>query len=88
MTTLLERAWRRRRGSREVDQNAWPSGCLMNFMLKRDGKKRSPNRRTFLRKLADEALNDKRKGNTAPLDPDRLCIVDKPTLLGCHDDLP
>jgi len=72
MTTLLEKAFKKTGRLPEVEQNALAKWVLDELHSETKWQSTFAESEDLLEKLADEALEDKRKGKTAPLDPDRL----------------
>jgi hypothetical protein len=72
MTTLLEKAFKKAGRLPEVDQNALAKWVLDELHSETKWQRTFAESEDILDKLADEALEDKRKGKTTPLDPGRL----------------
>jgi len=72
MTNLLERAFEEASRLPEVEQNALAKWMLEELHSERQWAKRFAESEDVLDKLADEALEDKRRGKTMRLDPNRL----------------
>ncbi|MBT9143293.1 MAG: hypothetical protein DDT29_01692 [Dehalococcoidia bacterium] len=72
MTKLLEKAFREAARLPEIDQNALAKWVLDELHSEARWQRAFAESEDILEKLADEALEDKRKGRTTPLDPHRL----------------
>ena len=72
MTKLLEKAFEEASRLPEVDQNALAKWVLDELHSERAWEKAFAESDDALEKLADEAIAEKRKGKTIPLDLDRL----------------
>jgi hypothetical protein len=72
MTTLLEKAFKEASMLSEVDQNALAKWVLDELHSESKWQKKFGETENILEKLADEAIEDKRKGKTTPLDQNRL----------------
>jgi hypothetical protein len=72
MTKLLEKAFEEASKLPEVDQNALAKWVLDELRSERGWEKAFAESEDVLEKLADEAMAEKRKGKTIPLDLDRL----------------
>jgi len=72
MTTLLEKAFTEAARLPEVDQNALAKWVLDELHSEAKWQRTFGESEDVLEKLADEAIEDKRKGKTTPLDPNRL----------------
>ena len=72
MTKLLKRAFEEASRLPEMDQNALAKWVLGELHSERAWSKSFAESEDVLEKLADEALTEKRKGETAPLNLDRL----------------
>lgn len=72
MTTLLEKAFKEASRLSEIDQNALAKWVLSELHSEAKWRRRFAESEDVLEKLADEALEDKQKGRTAPLDHGRL----------------
>lgn len=72
MTTLLEKAFKEASRLPEVDQNALAKWVLDELHSESKWQKKFGESEDILEKLADEAIEDKRKGKTTPLDQNRL----------------
>jgi hypothetical protein len=72
MTQLLENAFAEASQLPEPDQNALAQWLLDEIHSERRWTKAFAASEDILEKLADEALAEKRKGNTSPLDIERL----------------
>ena len=72
MTTLLENAFEEASKLPETDQNALAKWLLDELHSERRWAAAFAESEDVLEKLADEALEEKRKGKTTPLDLDRL----------------
>ncbi|MDP2644320.1 MAG: hypothetical protein Q8P24_05230 [Desulfobacterales bacterium] len=72
MTTLLEKAFKEAATLPEVDQNALAKWVLDELHSEMKWQRTFGESEDILEKLADEALEDKRKGKTTPLDPNCL----------------
>jgi hypothetical protein len=72
MTQLLENAFAEASQLPESDQNVLAQWLLDEIRSERRWTKAFAASEDVLEKLADEALADKRKGNTSPLDIERL----------------
>ena len=72
MTNLLERAFEEASRLPEVEQNALAKWVLEELHSERQWAKTFAESEDVLDKLADEALEDKRRGKTMRLDPNRL----------------
>lgn len=72
MTKLLEKAFEEASRLPEADQNALAKWVLDELHSERAWEKTFAEPEDVLEKLADEAIAEKRKGKTIPLDLDRL----------------
>lgn len=72
MTKLLEKAFKEAARLPEVEQNALAKWLLEELHSERQWARAFSESEDVLELLADEALTEKRKGKTAPLDIDRL----------------
>ena len=72
MTKLLKKAFEEASRLPEMDQNALAKWVLEELHYERAWSKSFAESEDVLEKLADEALAEKRKGETVPLDLDRL----------------
>jgi hypothetical protein len=72
MTKLLEKAFQEASRLPEVDQNALAKWVLDGLRSERAWEKAFAESEDILDKLADEAIEERRKGRTIPLDLDRL----------------
>lgn len=72
MTKLLEKAFEEASRLPEVAQNALAKWVLDELQSERGWEKAFAESEDVLDKLADEAIAEKRKGKTIPLDLDRL----------------
>ena len=72
MTKLLEKAFEEASRLPETDQNALAKWVLDELHSERAWAKSFAGSEDVLEKLADEAITEKRRGETAPLDIDRL----------------
>ncbi len=72
MTKLLKKAFDEASRLPETEQNAFAKWLLDELHSEREWAKTLAESEDVLEKLADEALEEKRKGKTKPLNPDRL----------------
>lgn len=72
MTKLLERAFEEASRLSEVEQNALAKWVLDELRSERKWAKAFAESEDVLERLADEAIEEKRKGRTTPLDLNRL----------------
>ena len=72
MTKLLEKAFTEASRLPEIDQNALAKWVLNELQSEKIWEKSFAESEDVLERLADEAINEKRKGKTIPLDLDRL----------------
>ena len=72
MTKMLEKAFQEASRLPEVDQNALAKWVLDELRSERAWEKTFAESEDILDKLADEAIEERRKGRTIPLDLDRL----------------
>ena len=72
MTKLLERAFEEASRLPEVEQNALAKWLLDELHSERQWARAFAESEDVLERLADEALDEKRRGRTTPLDLDRL----------------
>jgi len=72
MTKLLEKAFEEASRLPEMDQNALAKWVLDELQSERAWVKTFAESEDVLEKLADEAIAEKRKGKTIPLDLNRL----------------
>jgi len=72
MTKLLEKAFEEASRLPEMDQNALAKWVLDVLNSESAWSKSFAESEDVLEKLADEAISEKRKGKTAPLDLNRL----------------
>ncbi len=72
MTKLLEKAFREASRLPEVAQNAFAKWLLDELRSEAKWGRAFADSEDVLEKMADEALEEKRKGKTTPLDLSRL----------------
>lgn len=72
MTKLLERAFEEASRLPEVEQNALAKWVLDELHSEREWARTFAESEDVLERLADEAIEEKRKGKAKPLDLDRL----------------
>ena len=72
MTKLLEKAFKKASKLPEVEQNALAKWLLDELETDRDWEQKFADSEDILERLADEALEAHRKGNTQELDLNRL----------------
>lgn len=72
MTELLEKAFNEVSRLPEIDQNIIAKWVLEELRSEKLWQKSFAESEDILEKLADEAIDEKRKGKTMPLDLDRL----------------
>lgn len=72
MTKLLEKAFKQASRLPELDQNALAKWLLAELESDRKWAKAFAGSEDILGRLADEAIQAKKKGKTTPLDLDRL----------------
>ena len=72
MTKLLEKAFKQASRLPEFDQNALAKWLLAELESDRRWAKAFAESEDILGRLADEAIQAKKKGKTTPLDLDRL----------------
>jgi hypothetical protein len=72
MTRLLEKAFKEAARLPEIDQNALAKWVLDELSSETKWKRAFGESEDILGKLAEEALDDKRRGKTTPPDPSRL----------------
>jgi len=72
MTKLLKKAFEEASRLPDMDQNAFAKWVLEELHSERAWSKSFAESEDVLEKLADEALTEKRKGETVPLALDRL----------------
>jgi hypothetical protein len=72
MTKLLERAFEEASRLPEMEQNALAKWLLDELHSEREWARAFAESEDVLERLADEALEYKRKGKTTPLNIDRL----------------
>ncbi len=72
MTKMLEKAFAQAARLPEQEQNAFANWILEELTSEERWQKAFAGSADALARLADEALEEHRKGNTRPLDPDRL----------------
>ncbi len=72
MTKMLEKAFAQAARLPEQEQNAFANWILEELASEKRWQKAFADSADALARLADEALEEHRKGNTRPLDPDRL----------------
>lgn len=72
MTTLLEKAFNEAAKLPEVDQNVFAKWVLGELHSEARWQRAFAESEDILERLADEALEDKRRGKTTPLDLNRL----------------
>lgn len=72
MTKLLEKAFKEASRLPEIDQNALAKWILDELHSEGAWAKSFAESEDVLERLADEAINEKRKGKTTLLDLDRL----------------
>lgn len=72
MTKLLEKAFEEAARLPELEQNALAKWLLEEIHSERKWARIFAESEDALERLADEAIEEKRKGNATPLDLDRL----------------
>ncbi len=72
MTKLLEKAFDEASRLPEIDQNALANWVLDELHSEKIWEKSFAESEDILEKLADEAISEKRKGKTTPLDLNQL----------------
>lgn len=72
MTNLLDTAFKEAAKLPEVEQNALAKWVLTELHSEAKWQQAFAESEDVLERLADEALEEKRQGKTAPLDPERL----------------
>jgi hypothetical protein len=72
MTKLLEKAFEEASRLPEMDQNALAKWVLDELQSERAWARTFSESEDVLEKLADEAIAEKRRGKTIPLDRNRL----------------
>ena len=72
MTTLLAKAFEQATQLPDMEQNALAKWLLEELRSETKWQRIFAESEDILEKLADEALEDKRKGKTTPLDHGRL----------------
>jgi hypothetical protein len=72
MTTLLATAFEEASKLSETDQNALAKWLLEEIRSEKSWSRAFAESQDVLEKLADEALEEKRKGRATPLDVDSL----------------
>lgn len=72
MTTLLDKAFKEAARLPEIDQNALAKWVLDELRSEARWQKTFSESEDILEKLADEALDNRRKGKTTHLDSNRL----------------
>jgi hypothetical protein len=72
MTKLLEKAFEEASRLPEMEQNAWAKWVLDELHSERAWAEAFADSEDVLEKLADEAIAERRKSKTAPLDLDHL----------------
>lgn len=72
MTKQLKKAFKEASALPEMEQNAIAKWLLDELQSERKWSKAFSASEDVLAKLAKEALNDKKKGRAAPLNPSRL----------------
>lgn len=72
MTTLLEKAFNEAAKLPEVDQNVLAKWVLDELHSEARWQRAFAESEDILERLADKALEDKRRGKTTPLDLNRL----------------
>ena len=72
MTKLLKKAFEEASKLPEIDQNTLAKWVLEELHSEGSWSKSFAESEDILERLADEALTEKRKGKTVPLDLDRL----------------
>ncbi|MCX7016584.1 MAG: hypothetical protein NTW86_29175 [Candidatus Sumerlaeota bacterium] len=72
MTTLLKTAFEEASKLPEVEQNALAKWVLDELRSEQKWARAFAESEDVLEKLADEAAAEKRRGETMPLDPNRL----------------
>jgi hypothetical protein len=72
MTQLLEKVFAEVAKLPELEQNALAKWLLRELSTEREWEQAFAGSEEALEKLADEALNEHKKGKTKPLDPGRL----------------
>ncbi len=72
MTTLLEKAFKEASMLPEVDQNALAKWIIEKLHSESKWQKKFGETENILEKLANEAIEDKRKGKTTPLSQNQL----------------
>jgi hypothetical protein len=72
MTKLLEKAFKEASKLPEVEQNAMAKWLLNELHAEKEWMRTFAESEDVLEKLADEAIGERRKGRTTPLDLNRL----------------
>ncbi|PIU56803.1 MAG: hypothetical protein COS88_02430 [Chloroflexi bacterium CG07_land_8_20_14_0_80_51_10] len=72
MTRLLEKAFKDASKLPDIEQNALAKWLLEELEAERKWDKAFAESEDILGRLADEAIEDHRRGKTAPLDIDKL----------------
>lgn len=72
MTKLLEKAFKKAAKLPDMEQNALAKWMLLELESEKKWEKLFAESEDVLDKLADEALEEHRKGRTRPLDMDKL----------------
>ena len=72
MTKLLERAFAEAAKLSDVEQNAIAKWLIEELTAERKWEEAFGNSQDVLDRLADEALEEDKKGKTEPMDADRL----------------
>lgn len=72
MTKLLKKAFDEASRLPETEQNAFAKWLLDELHSERKWAETFAESEDVLEKLADEAIEEKRKGKTKPLNPERL----------------
>ncbi|MBF0227768.1 MAG: hypothetical protein HQK76_20155 [Desulfobacterales bacterium] len=72
MTQLLDKAFKEVSRLSEIEQNVIAKWVLDELKLEKKWEKSFAESEDILEKLADEAINEKRKGKTIPLNLDLL----------------
>ena len=72
MTKLLERAFAEAAKLSDVEQNAIAKWLIEELTAERKWEEAFANSQDVLDRLADEALEEDKKGKTEPMDADRL----------------
>ena len=72
MTKLLQRAFAEAAKLSDVEQNAIAKWLIEELTAERKWEEAFANSQDVLDRLADEALEEDKKGKTEPMDADRL----------------